>query len=163
MTLLLVRHAHAGSRAAWSGDDRDRPLSAKGGRQASLLVPVLAGFAPVRILSSPSLRCLQTVEPTATAVGLDVEQADELAEGCTVEAVAFVGGLANGTVVACTHGDVAAALLAACRPGFGAGGGAPAALRMGKAEIRLLRRTSGGWTDDGVPAPSGTPPPSAPT
>ena len=62
--LLLVRHAHAHARKEWSGDDRLRPLSANGLRQAEGLIAVFGNFArPSRVLSSPYLRCMQTVEP----------------------------------------------------------------------------------------------------
>lgn len=145
MKVVLVRHAHAGSREAWGGDDRDRPLSAKGERQAAFLVPVLSGFAPGRILSSPAVRCLQTVAPTATLVGRDVEPVEALAEGHADEAVALVERLTGGTVVVCTHGDVASALLEACRTGPVIG----PPIHMGKAEVRLLRRRSGAWTAEG--------------
>jgi|GEM_PF-1131453 len=61
------------------------------------------------------------------------------------EAVALVERLAGGTVVVCTHGDVASALLEACRTGPATG----PPLHMGKAEVRLLRRRSGVWTAEG--------------
>ena len=54
--LFLVRHAKAGARAEWRGDDRDRPLSVKGERQANRLVAAFRGKAVDRILSSPTLR-----------------------------------------------------------------------------------------------------------
>ena len=34
MIVLLVRHARAGDRSEWEGDDRLRPLDKKGRRQA---------------------------------------------------------------------------------------------------------------------------------
>ena len=43
MALLVVRHASAGRRSAYTGDDRDRPLSPRGRAQAEALVPLLAG------------------------------------------------------------------------------------------------------------------------
>ena len=64
MLVLLVRHGHAGAKRQWHGDDGFRPLDAQGLAQASDAGPIcLARFAPARILSSPFLRCVQTVTP----------------------------------------------------------------------------------------------------
>lgn len=108
MTVLFVRHAAAGDREAWTAPDEERPLSAKGRRQADGLVQELAGFKVARILSSPYVRCVQTVEPLAAALGLPVEPADDLAEGASVAGLALVRELLHGAddVVLCTHGDV---------------------------------------------------------
>ena len=38
MSLLVVRHARAGSRRHWDGPDETRPLSGRGRRQAKALV-----------------------------------------------------------------------------------------------------------------------------
>jgi phosphohistidine phosphatase SixA len=103
----LIRHADAGSRDRWKGDDRLRPLSKKGRRQASALVESLAGIPLRRVISSPYLRCVQTVEPLARARGLKVEQTEALAEGAGLAAVlALVGELAAQPSALCTHGDI---------------------------------------------------------
>ena len=103
MTVLLVRHAEAGSRSTWAGPDEDRPLSAEGERQAERLVDVLAEFTVDRILSSPYTRCMQTV----ARLGLPVEPSDDLAEGAGPAGLALVRSLLVGPVVVlCTHGDV---------------------------------------------------------
>ncbi len=73
--VVLVRHADAGHRSDFDGPDVARPLVDRGVRQAQGLVPLLTGFAPTRVLSAPALRCRQTVEPLARAIGLDVETA----------------------------------------------------------------------------------------
>lgn len=78
--MLVIRHASAGDSAGWKGDDRLRPLDAKGFAQAARLVELLDGYEISRVLSSPALRCLQTVEPLAHQRGLEVEVHDELAE-----------------------------------------------------------------------------------
>lgn len=69
--LHLVRHAHAGNPARWSGPDEERPLSEKGRRQAERLAALLAtaGISPDVIVSSPRLRAVQTAEILARAVG----------------------------------------------------------------------------------------------
>ena len=84
-----------------------RPLSRAGVAQAKRLVPLLAPYAPRRVLSSPFVRCVQTVEPLAAAVGVEVETAEELAEGRAGKASALVSSLVGGPVTAlCTHGDI---------------------------------------------------------
>jgi 8-oxo-dGTP diphosphatase len=70
--LLVVRHAHAHPRSGWSGPDASRPLSAVGVRRAARLVGLLEAYAPARVLTSPSVRCLHTVEPFCTARGVEL-------------------------------------------------------------------------------------------
>ncbi len=107
MAVLLVRHAEAGDRDRWEGPDDQRPLSAEGRRQAEALTGALAGFEVTRILSSPYVRCIQTVEPLAAARGLPAEASDDLAEGSGRVALRRVRSLLEGPyTVLCTHGDV---------------------------------------------------------
>ena len=111
MSVLLVRHAHAGDRDAWIGPDHRRPLSMKGIQQAEALVFALAGFEVERVLSSPYLRCTQTVEPLALVRGVALETEAALAEGNGASAVELVRSLAGSPVVLCTHGDVIESVL----------------------------------------------------
>ena len=109
---ILVRHASAGSREEWSGSDRLRPLDDRGRRQAEGLVAALAGYPVERILSSPSVRCTETVLPLAGERGLDVEERLELGERAGREsALALVDGVEGPGLVVCTHGDVVEELL----------------------------------------------------
>lgn len=71
--IVIVRHAKAGKRGEWVGDDSQRPLDATGRRQAERLVPFLTRFAPQRVLSAAPLRCVQTVAPFAESIGAEVE------------------------------------------------------------------------------------------
>jgi broad specificity phosphatase PhoE len=112
MTVLLVRHARAGSRKHWEGADIERPLSKKGWRQAEGLVDMLSRRPIKRILSSPFVRCVQTVQPLAEKLGLEIERRPELAEGAPVDAaLELVRDAAGTTVVLCTHGDIVPSLL----------------------------------------------------
>ena len=112
MTILLVRHARAGERKAWEGDDRLRPLDERGRRQAEGLVDLLRGHRPSRVLSSGYVRCRESVEPLARTLGLTVEEREELAEGASAEEVlSLASTLAEDVVVLCTHGDVVVELL----------------------------------------------------
>lgn len=102
-----MRHAKAGSRRNWEGPDRDRPLSGKGRRQAEGLVHLLADRPVRRVLSSPYVRCVQTVEPLAEKLGLPVEEAPALAEDAApADAVELLRNLASSSAVLCTHGDL---------------------------------------------------------
>ena len=108
----MVRHAHAGAKDRWRGDDRLRPLSDRGRREARALVDLLAPYEPGRILSSPLARCLQTVEPLADRLGLTIEESETLGPQADPEAVRLLRHLASGSgpVVVCTHGETIEAL-----------------------------------------------------
>ena len=80
-TSYLVRHAKAGSRERWTAPDRDRPLTDAGKDPGHRAGRALLGPARSRVLSSPYLRCVETVAPLAEALGLSVEEDDRLAEG----------------------------------------------------------------------------------
>jgi len=72
--LIVVRHASAGQKAGWDGDDLLRPLDAGGDQDARLLADLLSCFAPAaRVVSSPALRCTQTMRPYAAKFGGSVE------------------------------------------------------------------------------------------
>ena len=106
MVLYLVRHAKAGSRSGGTGPDDRRPLPTNGRAQAEAIAERLAAVPVARVLSSPYVRCVQTVEPLARTHGLTVETTDALAEGRPFEPVlALLADAAEHTVL-CTHGDV---------------------------------------------------------
>lgn len=106
MAIILLRHAKAGDRDEWTGDDTLRPLSKPGRRQADALVETLKAFRVSRIVSSPYLRCVETVEPLAAARGVRVEPSAVLAEGAGArDAVILIRELEDDAVL-CTHGDV---------------------------------------------------------
>ncbi|HET7465846.1 MAG TPA: phosphoglycerate mutase family protein [Candidatus Dormibacteraeota bacterium] len=106
-TFYFVRHAKAGSRSHWTGDDRKRPLSKKGERQAQDLVTTFANYDLTAVYSSPYLRCMQTVEPLARAHRLKVQAEPGLAEGRGLEAAyRFFADPKLDEVVLCTHGDI---------------------------------------------------------
>ena len=106
----LVRHAEAGARGSHPGSDEERPLSERGRAQAESIARYLADRPITRIVSSPSVRTLQTVYPLAEAVGLPVEPLPELAEGAPPEGVALLMRATSPGTVACSHGDVLSAL-----------------------------------------------------
>jgi broad specificity phosphatase PhoE len=108
VTSVLLRHAAAGDRDRWDGDDFHRPLDARGRRQSDELVELLRPLGVRRVLSSPYVRCLQTVEPLAAALGVELEVDSRLEEGARAAAADL---LHEDGVVCCTHGDIVEALV----------------------------------------------------
>lgn len=108
----LIRHAKAGSRSRWDGPDEARPLTKVGRRQADGIAAQLGAIGATRILSSPYVRCRQTVEPLGATLGVSIESADPLAEGTPLsEALRLVEKVSDEPTVLCTHGDVIGELL----------------------------------------------------
>lgn len=104
--LYLVRHAKAGSRVDWRGDDRLRPLSGKGRTQAKLLADRLATLATGTLVSSPYLRCVETLQPLAERLDGAVATDERLAEDTGFEgALEVLREVPDGAVL-CSHGDV---------------------------------------------------------
>ena len=79
-TVLLVRHAKAGRKSRYKGDDRLRPLDALGRRQSAALVPNLLPFGPTHIHSADRTRCEQTVQPLADRLGVTIHPEPLLTE-----------------------------------------------------------------------------------
>jgi 8-oxo-dGTP diphosphatase len=115
MTLYVVRHGKAGSRSAWTEPDDLRPLIKAGRRQAAVIGDALATTPVRQILSSPYVRCRQTVEPLAERLRLPVDLSDALEEGAPLaETLALVDKIGDDIAVLCTHGDVMGELLSHC-------------------------------------------------
>ena len=111
--LYLVRHAKAGSRSNWLGDDSERPLSKNGRAQATALADLLGGLVTGKIVSSPSLRCVQTLQPLADRLGKVVVNDPRLREGARFDGVLeLLAALHDGSAL-CSHGDVIPATIAA--------------------------------------------------
>jgi 8-oxo-dGTP diphosphatase len=107
MPVLLIRHGDAGSRRDWHGADRDRVLTKKGRNQADALTRVVEKYGVAHLLSSPYQRCIETLQPAAKVLGVEVEVTESLAEGHGPDALDLVRSLGAGDGAAlCTHGDV---------------------------------------------------------
>lgn len=107
MSIYLVRHGHAGTRAKWKGDDDLRPLSKKGADEAEHIVKLLADRPIGRMYSSPSLRCVQTIEPLAERLSLEIKTRAVLEDGADPnEAIEFLLDRAKHDPVMCSHGDL---------------------------------------------------------
>jgi 8-oxo-dGTP diphosphatase len=114
MTLYIVRHADAKSRSGWSADDHLRPLTKKGERQAAAIPRVVTASNLRRVLSSPAVRCVDTVVPLAHSHGLEVECTPELLEGSEPKAaygLLLEEASRKGDSVLCMHGDLIPELL----------------------------------------------------
>jgi 8-oxo-dGTP diphosphatase len=104
--LYLIRHAKAGSRSHWVGDDRERPLSKRGWRQAAAIADALVPLGLTHLVSSPYVRCRQTLEPIASALDLDIALDERLAEEQRFEDVLeLLAEVPDGTAL-CSHGDM---------------------------------------------------------
>ena len=112
VTIFLARHAHAGKRSEWVGDDQLRPLSPRGLLQAANLLDVIDDTPIGMILSSPYVRCVQTVEPLSASLGIPITPHDAFAEGASIdEAYALLLALDEVDGLACSHGDLIPPLL----------------------------------------------------
>ena len=113
MKLLLVRHGQAESRKQGERDDLLRPLNAVGLAQARALCEYLSnGEGLARLVSSPSLRCQQTLEPLTLASGVAIDVDERLLDGESVQRVLeLMPGYGEGPVVFCTHRAVIESLL----------------------------------------------------
>ena len=112
MTIYLVRHAKAGVRDSWPGDDEQRPLSGRGRLHALGLLELLRDAQFERVLSSPYVRCIETVVPLAADRRLAIEPDEALAEGAALDdALALIRKHSTHGAVMCSHGDVIPMLL----------------------------------------------------
>lgn len=126
MMVRLVRHGHAGRKRDWKADDRLRPLDDVGRRQAEAIADLLGGGRRGTLLSSPTTRCVQTLEPLAGRWGTPVATDDALAKDAGTGDLLRLLRYADDGDVLCTHGEVMSALLAR--------------LRFGRAEIHTGER-----------------------
>lgn len=116
-TLLLVRHAKAGSRAQWDDVDALRPLSRNGEKQVAPVRDLAAAYGATRVYAAPLVRCIRTVEPIADALGVPVaeeelmgeEKYEGMAEAAQRRLMEIVA--AGGVPVVCSQGGVIPDLL----------------------------------------------------
>ena len=115
--LVIVRHAKSRSRSSWTDADPLRPLNSRGRERAEALVPVLAAYGVSRVVTSPSVRCLDTVLPYAVTAGIRAKLKSGLSEEGFAEQperapyhLTRLLERGNAAVV-CSHGPVLPALL----------------------------------------------------
>lgn len=78
--LVVARHGQARRRKSWADGEATRPLTGKGTRQATALVPVLSAFGVGSVTTSPWHRCLHTITPYGEGTGIEIECVDALTE-----------------------------------------------------------------------------------
>lgn len=108
--LVLVRHGSAGSRHEWQGDDQLRPLDADGRAQAVTVARALSAYRPRMMVSSPSRRCVQTLEPYGARIRLEPLLSEESQD--PGKTPALVAGLREPAAV-CSHRKVLPGLIRA--------------------------------------------------
>ena len=118
----LVRHANAGERKQWKGNDNLRPLDEQGVRQAEEIAAVVELFEPKRLWTATPLRCKQTLQPLADKLGLPIVNDSAFSEPADTDDVPAKVKLAlsrltdlrsGGTAAVCSQGKMIPPLLAA--------------------------------------------------
>jgi 8-oxo-dGTP diphosphatase len=104
--IFVLRHANAGNAANWHGPDDERPLSDRGHLQAKRIAEALVADGATTVISSPYLRCIQTVSPLASMLGIEIEESEDLVEGAGGTGAARLLATAGDGTVFCSHGDV---------------------------------------------------------
>jgi 8-oxo-(d)GTP phosphatase len=151
--LYVIRHAKAGVRSLWDGPDEARPLTRRGRKQAARLVERFRGLELGRVLSSPYLRCVETVEPLAAERDLTLELAPALAEGAGVDdLLALFASLDGRPTALCGHGREIQAMIERLREG----GTSVDGTGIAKGSVWVLDRESGRvLSAHYLPAPAG--------
>ncbi|HEV8298358.1 MAG TPA: phosphoglycerate mutase family protein [Acidimicrobiales bacterium] len=112
MDVHLLRHACAGRKSDWQGNDASRPLDDAGRLQAVALGDVLANEPIRRLVSSPARRCMETLEPLAARFDLAIEPSETLEVGAPRDTlVAMLRDPQHDGAALCTHGEVMESLL----------------------------------------------------
>ena len=115
--LAIVRHAKAVPRSMWRRNDQLRPLESAGERRATALGPVLAAYGITRLVTSPSVRCADTLAPYAATLGTALKTREALSEEGFAEDPGGVEGLIRNELTRkkatalCSHGPVLPAIL----------------------------------------------------
>ncbi|MFB4305320.1 NUDIX domain-containing protein [Actinomadura sp. GTD37] len=111
--LVILRHASAGEKHAWREADELRPLDAAGRREAAALTGLLHAYGPLRVISSATARCLETVLPYArlTRAPVATDAAFTVGDTGPAQAVERLLTLTGVPAVVCTHGEVVSELV----------------------------------------------------
>lgn len=123
--VAMVRHAHAGERKEWKGNDALRPIDERGREQAGRIARVLAPLRPGRLVAATPLRCKQTLEPLAAALGgmpivqdgafAEPPDAEEAPARAKLAAQRLLDLRAGSLPVICSQGKIMPTLLATLR------------------------------------------------
>jgi 8-oxo-dGTP diphosphatase len=155
--VILLRHASAGAKESWSGDDLARPLDPGGAADAEQLAGLLSCYGACRVISSAAERCIATVRPYARRVGAKIT----IEPGLTVQqsppgpaAVMRVAAAiaADGLpTVLCAHRENLSPVLAAICGYLGAA--VPGGADLDKGGFRVLHTADGTLAGSEVHSP----------
>jgi 8-oxo-dGTP pyrophosphatase MutT (NUDIX family)/phosphohistidine phosphatase SixA len=130
LPLILLRHAAAGAKQSWPGNDLDRPLDAEGAAVSDELALLLSCYGSARVITSAAERCVATVRPFAVMTGAKLEIEPSLTAGHPYggpgrddqAAAALVARITAGGLpaVVCAHRENLPPLLAAACAALGA-------------------------------------------
>jgi exopolyphosphatase / guanosine-5'-triphosphate,3'-diphosphate pyrophosphatase len=112
MRIHLVRCASGVPAESWPGAGGARPLSEQGRAEATGLVDFLRGRSIERLISSPALRCRETLAKLAAERGLSVHVDDRFEEGAAVvPALRLLRSLDEAAVVCVERAELVALLV----------------------------------------------------
>ena len=124
--VIVLRHAKATPRSDWHGgkvvDDGKRPLLPEGKKQAKEIIPLLRAFAPKRVITSPWVRCFNTVQPYAKKYRLTVIERSQLSELGNKKGPRRTKNVVNDVIeegksaVICSHRPALPTILASLSP-----------------------------------------------
>jgi len=104
--MLLLRHASAGRRLREPTLDAARGLDRPGRSQAARLHEALGAYEIDCIVSSPLVRCVETVMPLARVLGLEVDCWPELEPKASKRDALRLLRTLPPTALVCTHREV---------------------------------------------------------
>ncbi|MEO5922136.1 MAG: NUDIX domain-containing protein [Pseudolysinimonas sp.] len=117
--IIALRHGKAMPPDDWDGPDATRPLIQRGVDQGASVALGIAAYRPAALLSSPAVRCMSTIAPTARITGLDVTEVDGISQDAysrnsdrVARIVHYALENAQSTVL-CSHGPVLPQIIAA--------------------------------------------------
>jgi len=150
VTLYIVRHAKAGKRSEWDGPDTLRPLSDKGWEQSQAIAEKLIELKPSALISSPAVRCMQTLEPLSKATKIEIFADKRLFEhGDVAKMIELLEDAKDSTVIS-SHGDMIPEVIKILQRRGMEIGSKP---DWRKATVWVLNRTKNGFKSAFVMAP----------
>ncbi|WP_236966658.1 NUDIX hydrolase [Marisediminicola antarctica] len=110
--VVALRHGKAVPASSWNGPDSTRPLEHAGIEEAKAAARAIAAYRPTKLISSTAARCISTIDPLATMLGLDVKATAAISQDAHEDGVANVHRIVSKrvarrqTAVLCSHGPV---------------------------------------------------------
>lgn len=148
--VIVLRHASAGEKKDWRGRDLVRPLDDRGRRESAELSLLLRAYAPRRVISSATARCVESLLDYASALDVAFAAEQDFTLGSTTPERAaarfreLLGSSGSDGVLVCTHGELVPVLAREACPGEGL----PEDPSLRKASFWVFHREPG---PDGAP------------